>query len=47
MRLGPPPAEPEVPGQFWIDFIRDTAPVFRKSTLEQIARVHGSRPGRR
>ncbi|HEX2470485.1 MAG TPA: nucleotide disphospho-sugar-binding domain-containing protein [Candidatus Limnocylindrales bacterium] len=36
MRLGPPPAEPEVPGQFWIDFIRDTAPVFRKSTLEQL-----------
>ena len=37
MRLGPPPEEPEVPGQFWIDFIRDTAPVFRKSTLEQIS----------
>ena len=36
MRLGPPPAEPEVPGQFWIDFIRDTAPVFRKPTLEQL-----------
>ncbi len=39
MRLGPPPppdAEPEVPGQFWIDFIRDTAPVFRKSTIEQL-----------
>jgi UDP:flavonoid glycosyltransferase YjiC (YdhE family) len=36
MRLGPPPAEPEVPGQFWIDFIRHTAPVFRKSTLEQL-----------
>jgi UDP:flavonoid glycosyltransferase YjiC (YdhE family) len=36
VRLGPPPAEPEVPGQFWIDFIRDTAPVFRKSTLEQL-----------
>src|SRR6187431_3470898 len=36
MRLGPPPTEPEVPGQFWIDFIRDTAPVFRKSTIEQI-----------
>ena len=36
MRLGPPPAEPEVPGQFWIDFIRDTAPVFRKTTLEQL-----------
>jgi MGT family glycosyltransferase len=36
MRLGPPPEEPEVPGQFWIDFIRDTAPVFAKSTLEQL-----------
>ena len=36
MRLGPPPAEPEVPGQFWIDFIRDTAPVFRKTTTEQL-----------
>ena len=32
MRLAPPPAEPEEPGQFWKDFIRDTAPVFRKST---------------
>ena len=36
MRLGPPPAEPEEPGQFWKDFIRDTAPVFRGSTLEQL-----------
>ncbi len=36
MRLGPPPAEPEIPGQFWIDFIRDTAPVFRKPTVEQL-----------
>jgi MGT family glycosyltransferase len=36
MRLGAPPAEPEIPGQFWIDFIRDTAPVFRKSTLDQL-----------
>jgi len=36
MRLAPPPAEPEVPGQFWIDFIRDTAPVFRKPTIEQL-----------
>ena len=36
MRLGPPPTEPEVPGQFWKDFIRDTAPVFRKSTLDQL-----------
>jgi MGT family glycosyltransferase len=36
MRLGPPPAEPEVPGQFWKDFIRDTAPVFRAPTIEQL-----------
>ncbi len=36
MRLGPPPAEPEVPGQFWKDFIRDTAPEFRKPTIEQL-----------
>ncbi len=37
MRLGPPPAEPEIPGQFWIDFIRDTAPVFRKPTIDQLS----------
>jgi MGT family glycosyltransferase len=36
MRLGPPPAEPEEPGQFWKDFIRETAPVFRRSTFEQL-----------
>jgi MGT family glycosyltransferase len=36
MRLAPPPDEPEEPGQFWKDFIRDTAPVFRKSTFEQL-----------
>jgi MGT family glycosyltransferase len=36
-RLAPPPAEPEVPGQFWKDFIRDTAPVFRRPTIEQLA----------
>jgi MGT family glycosyltransferase len=36
MRLGPAPAEPEVPGQFWKDFIRDTAPVFRRPTLDQL-----------
>ena len=29
MRLAPAPAEPEAPGQFWKDFIRDTAPAFR------------------
>src|SRR5919198_3938318 len=36
MRLGPKPEVEEAPGQFWIDFIRDTAPVFRKSTLDQL-----------
>lgn len=36
MRLAPPPEEPEEPGQFWKDFVRDTAPVFRQSTLEQL-----------
>jgi MGT family glycosyltransferase len=36
MRLGPAPEQPEEPGQFWKDFIRDTAPAFRGSTLEQL-----------
>jgi MGT family glycosyltransferase len=36
MRLGPPPAAGEEPGQFWKDFIRDTAPVFRRPTIEQL-----------
>jgi MGT family glycosyltransferase len=36
MRLGPPEVEEE-PGQFWKDFIRDTAPVFRKPTIEQLS----------
>ncbi len=36
MRLGPKPEVDEVPGQFWIDFIRDTAPVFRKPTIVQL-----------
>jgi MGT family glycosyltransferase len=36
MRLGPAPEQPEEPGQFWKDFIRDTAPVFRQSTYEQL-----------
>jgi len=36
MRLGPKPDVEEVPGQFWIDFIRDTAPVFRKPAIEQL-----------
>ena len=37
MRLGPPPEVEEAPGQFWKDFIRDTAPVFRKPTIEQLS----------
>jgi MGT family glycosyltransferase len=37
MRLSPAPELPEAPGQFWKDFIRDTAPVFRSSTQEQLA----------
>jgi MGT family glycosyltransferase len=36
MRLAPPPEQEEEPGQFWKDFIRDTAPVFRKSTFDQL-----------
>ena len=36
MRLAPPPEEPEVPGQFWKDFIRETAPEFRKPTIVQL-----------
>ncbi|MFZ0091600.1 MAG: hypothetical protein WAL63_19010, partial [Solirubrobacteraceae bacterium] len=34
--LGPAPETPEQPGQFWKDFIRDTAPVFRQTTFEQL-----------
>ena len=37
MRLTPPPLEEEVPGQFWKEFIRDTAPVFRRATIDQLA----------
>ena len=36
MRLGPAPETPEDPGQFWKDFIRETAPVFRQPTIEQL-----------
>ena len=42
--LAPPPAQDEgsdasdeAAGQFWIDFINETAPEFRKPTLEQLA----------
>jgi len=36
MRLGPKPEVEEAPGQFWKDFIRETAPVFRLPTIEQL-----------
>jgi MGT family glycosyltransferase len=36
MRLSPAPEVPERPGQFWKDFIRDTAPVFRADTQAQL-----------
>jgi MGT family glycosyltransferase len=36
MRLTPPSDAEEDPGQFWKDFIRETAPVFRKPTIEQL-----------
>jgi MGT family glycosyltransferase len=36
MRLSPAPEVPEQPGQFWKDFIRDTAPVFRTDTRAQL-----------
>jgi MGT family glycosyltransferase len=36
MRLKPPPEVEEVPGQFWKDFVRDTAPEFRKPTIEAL-----------
>jgi len=37
MRLQPAPEVQEQPGQFWKDFIRDTAPEFRKPTIEQLS----------
>ncbi|MGW2218480.1 glycosyltransferase [Nonomuraea sp. NPDC001684] len=39
--LAPPPenAEEQDAGQFWKDFIRETAPEYRKSTLEQLDTV--------
>src|SRR5438874_8098437 len=36
MRLAPPSDEPEVPGQFWKDFIRETGPEFHKPTIVQL-----------
>jgi MGT family glycosyltransferase len=37
MRLAPQPETPEVPGQFWKDFVRETSPVFRRPTIEALA----------
>jgi MGT family glycosyltransferase len=44
VHLAPPPepsndpaAPAEAAGQFWIDFIRDTAPVFRQPTIDQLS----------
>jgi MGT family glycosyltransferase len=36
MRLGPKPEVEEEPGQFWKDYIAETAPVFRRPTIEQL-----------
>jgi MGT family glycosyltransferase len=36
MRLKPRPEVDEAPGQFWKDFVRDTAPEFRKPTIDQL-----------
>ena len=36
MRLTPEPEVEEAPGQFWKDYIRETAPVFRTPTIEQL-----------
>src|SRR5882762_5594935 len=35
----PPPDQPQDAGQFWKDFVRDTAPEFRKPTIEQLDTV--------
>ena len=36
IRLKPKPKVEEEPGQFWKDFVRATAPEFRKPTIEQL-----------
>jgi len=36
MRLKPPTETEEAPGQFWKDFVRETAPEFRKPTIDQL-----------
>ncbi len=39
VHLAPPPADdaPQDAGQFWKEFIRDTAPEFRKPTIDQLS----------
>ena len=39
MRMAPAPEEPEAVGEGWAEFIRTTAPEFRKPTLEQLETV--------
>ncbi|GAA0903446.1 MULTISPECIES: glycosyltransferase [Streptomyces violaceusniger group] len=34
--LAPPPETPQEAGQFWKDFVRETAPEFQKPTIEQL-----------
>jgi UDP:flavonoid glycosyltransferase YjiC (YdhE family) len=36
VNLSPPASGTADPGQFWKDFVRDTAPEFRKPTIEQL-----------
>jgi MGT family glycosyltransferase len=36
MRLKPSAEEEEAPGQFWKDFVRETAPEFQKPTIDQL-----------
>jgi MGT family glycosyltransferase len=36
VHLAPVPDEPQDAGQFWKDFIRETAPEFRKPTIQQL-----------
>jgi MGT family glycosyltransferase len=36
VHLAPSPETPQDAGQFWKDFIRDTAPEFRKPTIDQL-----------
>ncbi|MGI8505620.1 MAG: glycosyltransferase [Solirubrobacteraceae bacterium] len=39
MRMAPAPENPESVGEGWAEFIRTTAPEFRKPTIEQLATV--------